>query len=184
MVTKHKMWVRNEKKSRAFRTCLNLNNHQFYTSSRYSNRRRWWHPTPVLLPGNPRDGGAWWAAVYGVAESQTRLKRLSRYSNRSICMNSIKTYNRYTITKKKGIQRYLILCLSLNHIEETKTREIETENRNVVQCWWVRLLSHVWLFATTWIVACQAPPSMEFSWQGYWSRLPFPSPEDLPNPGI
>ena len=88
-------------------------------------RRRQWHPTPVLLPGkshgwrslvgcgpwgheesdttewlhfqfsvpcigegkgnplqcscleNPRDGGAWWAAVYGVAQSQTRLKQLS-----------------------------------------------------------------------------------------------------------
>ena len=31
------------------------------------------HPIPVLLPGNPMDGGAWWAAVYGVAKSRTRL---------------------------------------------------------------------------------------------------------------
>ena len=93
--------------------------------------RRWWHPTPVLLPGkshgqrslvgcspwgreesdtterlhfhfslscleggngnplqcscleDPRDGGAWWAAVYGVAQSQTRLKRLSSSSSSS-----------------------------------------------------------------------------------------------------
>ena len=37
---------------------------------------------------------------------------------------------------------------------------------------------------TPWTVAYQAPPSMEFSWQGYWSGLPFPSPGDLPNPGI
>ena len=37
-------------------------------------RRRQWHPTPVLLPGkSPMDGGAWWAAVHGVAKSQTRL---------------------------------------------------------------------------------------------------------------
>ena len=86
-------------------------------------RRRWWHPTPVLLLGkfhawrslvgckesdtterlhfhsslsctgegngnplqcscleNPRDGGAWWAAIYGVAQSQTRLKRHSSSS--------------------------------------------------------------------------------------------------------
>ena len=33
-------------------------------------------------------------------------------------------------------------------------------------------------------VACQAPLSMEFSKQEYWSRLPFPSPGELPNPGI
>ena len=94
-----------------------------------TNQRRWWHPTPVLLPGkshgrrslvgcspwgreesdtterlhfhfslscigeghgnplqcscleNPRDGGAWWAAVYGVAQSQTRLKQLSSSSS-------------------------------------------------------------------------------------------------------
>ena len=32
-----------------------------------------WHPTPVLLPGKPLDGGAWKAAVHGVAEGQTRL---------------------------------------------------------------------------------------------------------------
>ena len=43
------------------------------------------------------------------------------------------------------------------------------------------MLSHVRLFATSWTVALQAPP---FSRQEYWSRLPFPSPRDLPDPGI
>ena len=38
--------------------------------------------------------------------------------------------------------------------------------------------------ATPWTVACQAPLSMGFSRQKYWSRLPFPSPGNLPNPGI
>ena len=37
---------------------------------------------------------------------------------------------------------------------------------------------------TPWTVAHQAPPFMEFSRQEYWSGLPFPSPRDLPNPGI
>ena len=46
------------------------------------------------------------------------------------------------------------------------------------------MLSHVQLFATPWTVAHQAPLSMEFSRQEYWSGLPFPSPRDLPNPGI
>ena len=39
-------------------------------------------------------------------------------------------------------------------------------------------------FATTWTVACQAPLSMGFPGEEYWSGLPFPSPGDLPNPGI
>ena len=44
-------------------------------------------------------------------------------------------------------------------------------------------LSHVWLFVTPYSIACQTSLSMEFSRQ-YWSELPFPSPEELPNPGI
>ena len=44
--------------------------------------------------------------------------------------------------------------------------------------------SHVQLFATPWTVAYQAPPPMEFFRQEYWSGLPFPSPGDLPDPGI
>ena len=40
------------------------------------------------------------------------------------------------------------------------------------------------LFVTIWTIACQAPLSMEFSRQEYWSGLPFPSPGDLSNPGI
>ena len=38
--------------------------------------------------------------------------------------------------------------------------------------------------ATPWTMACQTPLSTEFSRQGYWNGLPFPSPGDLPNPGI
>ena len=48
----------------------------------------------------------------------------------------------------------------------------------------VKSLSRVRLFATSWTVAYQAPPSMGFSGQEYWSGLPFPSPGDLPDPGI
>ena len=44
--------------------------------------------------------------------------------------------------------------------------------------------SRVRLFATPWTVAYQAPPSVGFSRQEYWGGLPFPSPGDLPNPGI
>ena len=48
----------------------------------------------------------------------------------------------------------------------------------------VKSLSHVRLFAIPWTVAHQAPLSMGFSRQEYWSGLPSPSPGDLPDPGI
>ena len=48
----------------------------------------------------------------------------------------------------------------------------------------VKSLSRVRLFATPWTVAYQASPSMGFSRQEYCTELPFPSPGDLPNPGI
>ena len=48
----------------------------------------------------------------------------------------------------------------------------------------VKSLSRVQLFLTPWTVAYKAPPSMGFSRQEYWSGLPFPSAEDLPNTGI
>ena len=48
----------------------------------------------------------------------------------------------------------------------------------------MRVFSRVWLFETPWTVACQAPLSLEFSRQGYWSGLPFPPPGDLPKLGI
>ena len=44
--------------------------------------------------------------------------------------------------------------------------------------------SSVRLFATPWTVAHQAPLSVGFSRQAYWSQLPWPSPGDLPDPGI
>ena len=45
-------------------------------------------------------------------------------------------------------------------------------------------LSHARVFATPWTVALQVPLTMGFSRQEYWSGLPFPSPGDLPGPGI
>ena len=49
----------------------------------YSNWRRQWQPTPVFLPRESMDRGAWWAAVHRVAQSRTQLKQLSMnaYSN-------------------------------------------------------------------------------------------------------
>ena len=51
-------------------------------------------------------------------------------------------------------------------------------------CMNTQLLSRVQLLATPWTVACQAPLSLGFSRQEYWSGLPCPPPGDLPNPEI
>ena len=48
----------------------------------------------------------------------------------------------------------------------------------------MRVLSHVQLFTTPWTVVHQAPLSLGFSRQEYWCSLPFPSPGDLPDPGM
>ena len=81
--------------------------------------------------------------------------------------------------------------LNCSHIEESRS---QTQND---YRWWkhscntvlikierVKVLRHVRFFATPWTVAHHTPPSMGFSRQEYWSGLPFPSPEDLPDPGI
>ena len=51
-------------------------------------------------------------------------------------------------------------------------------------CMCTESLSRVWLFATLWIIACQAPLSMGFSRQEYWSGFLCPPPGHLPHPGI
>ena len=48
----------------------------------------------------------------------------------------------------------------------------------------IKSFSHVWLFATPWTIACQAPLPMRFFGQEYWNKLPFPPPGDFPDPGI
>ena len=58
------------------------------------------------------------------------------------------------------------------------------ENLRILDIYIVKSLSRVQPFVTPWTVACQAPLSIGFSRQEYWSRLPFLSPGDLPNPGI
>ena len=54
---------------------------------------------------------------------------------------------------------------------------------HVCLCVCTQSLSCIWLFASPWTVACQAPLSMEFSRKEYWSGLPFPPPGDLPDLG-
>ena len=82
-------------------------------------------------------------------------------AHRNCILDSFVGYEGYSISSKG----------SLPTVEEKKERKKESVNR-------------VWLFVTPWTVACQASLSMEFSKQENWSGLPFPSPGDLPDPGI
>ena len=60
----------------------------------------------------------------------------------------------------------------------------KTEKQTFMKVRLSQLLSLVQLFATPWTVGCQAPLSMGFPRQEYWSGVPFPTPGDLPDPGI
>ena len=87
--------------------------------------RRKWQRTPVFLPGESQGrGGAWWAAVYGVAQSQTRLKQLSsssstawilmnqsRYSNQSEKMSFVNNQHRIYRNQLRfnSMPRFLLL---------------------------------------------------------------------------
>ena len=60
---------------------------------------------------NPREGGTWWAAIYGVAQSQTRLKRLS--SSNSITIVMLKTricYGKKGVTQRWHVMSHTFLC--------------------------------------------------------------------------
>ena len=66
-------------------------------------------------------------------------------------------------------------------------KKMKRKEKNV--CFWsgplgAQFLSHVQLFMTLWTIAHQAPLCMGFFRQEYWSGLPFPTPEDLPDPGM
>ena len=76
------------------------------------------------------------------------------------------------------------LILLLVPLIKEKLRELLWCYRTEVKWSEVKSLSRVRLFVTPWTVAHQAPPSMGFSRQEYWRGLPFPSPGDLPDPGI
>ena len=71
-----------------------------------------------------------------------------------------------------------------SHLDHLNQQQVKTLGKNSITSVKVTSLSHVRLFATPWPVAHQAPPSLGFSRQEYWSGLPIPSPGDLPDPGI
>ena len=70
-------------------------------------------------------------------------------------------------------------CLCVQFCSQLMLPFLREASRSVLSC-----SSSVWLFVTLWIVTRQTSLSLGFSRQEYWSGLPFPSPGDLPYPGI
>ena len=80
-----------------------------------------------------------------------------------------------------------LLVSMLNSAATTEKRMTalkKKENTIVMQAWMLSRFSCVWVFATLWTIACQAPLSMGFSRQEYWSGLSLTSLGGLSNPGI
>ena len=101
---------------------------------------------PVLT--NPMDGGAWKAAVHGVAKSWTQLSDFT-----------------FMHWRRKW----------LPHPWDSPGKNTGVGCHFLLQCMKVKSLSCVQIFATPWTAAYQAPPSMGFSRQEYWSGVPLPS---------
>ena len=76
--------------------------------------RRKWQPTQCSCLENPRDGGAWWAAVSGVAQSRTQLKWLSNSSS-------------YANRASQIVQWYRI-CLPMQEIQEMQFQSLGWDN--------------------------------------------------------
>ena len=68
--------------------------------------------------------------------------------------------------------------------KQQQQQQVVSQEGMTTNCGCAQLLSHVRLFATLWTAACQAPLSMGFSRQEYWSGLPFLFPGDPSDPGV
>ena len=124
-----------------------------------------------------------------------------RVAGHSIWKASHSILSTRKVTEEVGFLKYVGQGQSEEHVVKKKSkgmtwnwvgtvkRMVQRERKVTGKCdsWVCCVLSHyshVWLFATLWIVAHQAPLSVRFSRQEYWSGLPFPAPGDLPHPGI
>ena len=100
--------------------------------------RRKWEPTPVFLAGESRGGGAWWAAVYGVAQSQTRLSYWTQLNWDSI----LKSWDIYLLAKVP-IVKATVFPMFVYRCESWTIKKAENWVLWFQTCWW-RLLRVSW----------------------------------------
>ena len=137
-----------------------------------------------------KDREAWHTAVHRVATSWTRL---SDCTTTTTYYPAIKLLGNYPKQLKTYNHTKTCSCMFITALF-IPAKTWKQPSRWKKKLWYIQMMtyccamlscfSHVWLFMMLWTVAHQAPLSMEFSRQEYWSGLPCPPPEDLPNPGI
>ena len=135
--------------------------------------------------GHPIDRGIWWAIVHRVAKSWTWLNTHTHKWNWLVFL----IWVLFAAAAAKLLQLCPTLCDPVDGSPTgstipriLKVRTLEWVAISFSNAWKskvkVKLLSRVWLFATPWTAAHQAPPSMGFSRQDYCSGVPSPSPEN------
>ena len=150
-----------------------------------------------------RDRKAWHAAVHGIVKRRMQLSDWT-ITTFSIIIIFTKKWKRRIILKVSNREFYNInygASIWHNVVQLLNAHVLFEKGGKIIFTSWslfvkptvhvflkrklkVKSLSRVRLFWTPWTVARQAPPSMGFSRQEYWTGLPFPSPGDLPDPGI
>ena len=125
---------------------------------------------------NSTDSGAWQATVHGVTKGRTRLSNFHTY---------VPHFKIFATAASHFLVAVSVLvcsgCYNKNTIGWVAYKQTSISNGSTC------MLSHfsrVRLFAVPWTVAHQAPLSVGFSRQEYWSGLPCPLPKDLPDLGI
>ena len=139
---------------------------------------------------NPVDRGAWWAVVRRVSKSQTRLKWREITMSYAFPPYFIQSLLQHLAAAAKSLQSCPTLCnpidssppgSSVPGILQARTLEWVAISFSNAWKWKVKVksLSSVQLFTIPWTAAYQAPPTMGFSRQEYWSGVPLPSPYNL-----
>ena len=143
------------------------------------------HLSRCVLSGHLISGQRWQASntnVTALAEIQDWKKK-----NHGDMKSSGKYINLISVCCRDNITWIGYWLCGRNYHQSIKV-ETEMNYQRVHKPQYLFLLFSHWVmsnsFATPWTVACQASLSTGFSRQEYWSELPFPSPGDLPNPGI
>ena len=155
--------------------------------------RRAWQPTPVFLPGESHGQRSLAGySPWGCKElDRTELDKCTQKQLLKSCLQYyfltwVYAYILFGKNQKVGSKpKFTMNCKNFKGINRDK----ETKVGAIFMCLLMHTcvlshFSHVQICATLWTVACQAPLSMGFSRQEYWSGLPRPLPGDPSNPGI